>query len=98
VLAVAGMVDGDGGRCGVRKVAGYGRRLCRGRPLAMADCGRGWTPPALVIVGCGGLESMEPGACCVRATAAKVRWLVLPFSSSTMMLGRRCLGGGESAC
>jgi hypothetical protein len=36
-------------------------------------------PPALAIMGCGGLERMESGACCVRATVAKVRWLLLPL-------------------
>lgn len=43
-------------------------------------------PPALAALG--------HGACCMRAMGTEVRWLVLPFSPSTVMLIRRLLGGG----
>jgi hypothetical protein len=65
--------------------------------VAAAGSGRGWTPPALAVLGGGGLVMVKPGACCVQGTLAEVRWLVLPFSSSVTMLGWCCLGGGAGS-
>jgi hypothetical protein len=40
--------------------------------ISCADGGRGWAPPSLAVLGCGGLERLELGACCMRVTVAKV--------------------------
>jgi hypothetical protein len=62
-------------------------------PWQATGGGRGWTPPALVILGHSDLEWMEPGVCCMRVTDAEVSWLALSSSSSSTMLCRRRHGG-----